>query len=220
MSFGARKVLNSKYTMYVSNTLPGTKKAINYYERQFDQALSLLNVPEGAELPRIVLMNSEQDMGTARRFGAYSAASNTVYIDARRPNKKSIIARLKQANESKKKHGYTYDWFAVADNELSPVVHELGHYQHYQYVKQYADKNQISFGDAKRLFNASLLDFMDDKDYNVAKDISEYASKHFYYNEEELNATNEIMSEAQTLSILKRDKKAIKIIEFLEKGDW
>lgn len=222
VSFGARKVLNSKFNMYVSNTLPGTKKSINYYEKQIDQALSMLNIPDGAELPRIVLMNSEKDMGVGTRFGSFSSASNTVYLDARKPNEKSILSRLKKANQEKRKQGYKTDWFAVDDDALSPVIHELGHYQHYQYVNKYAKENGLMFGESKRRFNEKLIEFMGQKRYNVSEDISAYAKYHFAKvgGELSMNSTNEIISESYTLAVLEKSRKATQIINFLERGEW
>lgn len=103
---------------------------------------------------------------------------------------------------------------------MSPIIHEFGHYQQNQYVNKYAEKNGISYAEAKRKFNAKLLDMIDKNHYNIARDISGYANKHLEDNAELLGQTNEIVSEAYTLSILKSHALADIITELLEGGYW
>ena len=99
---------------------------------------------------------------------------------------------------------------------MSPIIHEFGHYQQYRYVNKYAKQNGIGYAEAKRKSNAKLLEVIHKKHYNIARDISSYAYVHL----EKLGQTNEIVSEAYTLSILKSHALADIITELLEGGYW
>lgn len=103
---------------------------------------------------------------------------------------------------------------------MGPIIHEFGHYQQYQYVNGYAKRNGVSYAEAKRKFNAKLLDMIDKNHYNIARDISGYANEHLEDNAELLGQTNEIISEAYTLSILKSHALADIIKGLLEGGYW
>lgn len=220
VSFSGRKVLTSNHDMYVSDSLKGTKKSINYYEKQVDKALELLDLPNGAEKPRIVLMDAKKDIGRPSAFGSYSPKTNTIYLDATTPNHKAIVKRLKSVNKSWEKDGNQWKFFAVDDDSMSPIIHEFGHYQQYQYVNEYAKQNGVSYAEAKRKFNAKLLDMIDKNHYNIARDISGYAEEHKEKHNTQLIRTNEILSEAYTLSILKSHALADIIRGLLEGGVW
>ncbi len=103
---------------------------------------------------------------------------------------------------------------------MSPIIHEFGHYQQYQYVNKYAEQNGVSYAEAKRKFNAKLLDMIKKNHYNIARDISGYANEYLEDNAELLGQTNEIVSEAYTLSILKSHALADIITGLLEGGYW
>jgi len=220
ISFSGRKVLTSNHDMYVSDSLKGTKKSINYYEKQVDKALELLDLPIGAEKPRIVLMDAKKDLGRQNAFGSYSPKTNTIYLDATTPGHKAIVKRLKTANSTRREDSKYKKYFAVDDDSMSPIIHEFGHYQQYQYVNKYAEQNGVSYAEAKRKFNAKLLDMIDKNHYNIARDISGYADRHYEKNSGQLNQTNEILSEAYTLSILKSHALADIIVGLLEGGYW
>lgn len=220
VSFSGRKVLTSNHDMYVSDNLKGTKKSINYYEKQVDKALELLDLPIGAEKPRIVLMDAKKDIGRPNAFGSYSPKTNTIYLDATTPNHKAIVKRLKNVNKSWEKDGNQWKFFAVDDDSMSPIIHEFGHYQQYQYVKKYAEQNGVSYAEAKSKFNAKLLDMIDKNHYNIARDISGYAEEYKEKHNTQLIRTNEILSEAYTLSILKSHALADIIRGLLEGGVW
>lgn len=220
ISFSGRKVLTSNHDMYVSDSLKGTKKSINYYEKQVDKALELLDLPIGAEKPRIVLMDAKKDLGRPSSFGSYSPSTNTMYLDATTPGHKAIIKRLKAANSTRREDSEYKKYFAVDDDSMSPIIHEFGHYQQYQYVNKYAEQNGVSYAEAKRKFNAKLLDMIDKNHYNIARDISGYADRHYEKYPDQLKQTNEILSEAYTLSILKSHALADIIVGLLEGGDW
>nr|DAP22931.1 MAG TPA: minor capsid protein [Caudoviricetes sp.] len=220
ISFKGRKVLTSNHDMYVSDSLKGTKKSINYYEKQVDKALKLLDLPIGAEKPRIVLMDAKKDLGRQNAFGSYSPKTNTIYLDATTPGHKAIVKRLKDANSTRREDSKYKKFFAVDDDSMSPIIHEFGHYQQYQYVNKYAEQNGVSYAEAKRKFNAKLLDMIDKNHYNIARDISGYANEHLEDNIDLLGQTNEIVSEAYTLSILKSHALADIITGLLEGGYW
>lgn len=220
ISFKGRKVLTSNHDMYVSDSLKGTKKSINYYEKQVDKALELLDLPIGAEKPRIVLMDAKKDLGRPSAFGSYSPSTNTMYLDATTPGHKAIVKRLKTANKFWEKEGEPWKFFAVDDDSMSPIIHEFGHYQQYQYVNKYAKQNGVSYAEAKRKFNAKLLDMIDKNHYNIARDISGYANRNYEKYADQLKQTNEILSEAYTLSILKSHALADIIRGLLEGGVW
>jgi SPP1 gp7 family putative phage head morphogenesis protein len=220
VSFSGRKVLTSNHDMYVSDSLKGTKKSINYYEKQVDKALELLDLPIGAEKPRIVLIDAKKDLGRPNAFGSYSPSTNTMYLDATTPGHKAIVKRLKNVNKSWKKDGNQWKFFAVDDDSMSPIIHEFGHYQQYQYVNKYAEQNGVSYAEAKRKFNAKLLDMIDKNNYNIARDISGYAEEYKEKHITQLTRTNEILSEAYTLSILKSHALADIIRGLLEGGVW
>lgn len=103
---------------------------------------------------------------------------------------------------------------------MSPIIHEFGHYQQYQYVNKYAKQNGVSYAEAKRKFNAKLLDMIKKNHYNIARDISGCAEEHKEKHITQLTTTNEIISEAYTLSILKSHALADIITELLEGGYW
>lgn len=220
ISFKGRKVLTSNHDMYVSDSLKGTKKSINYYEKQVEKALELLDLPIGAEKPRIVLMDAKKDLGRPSTFGSYSPSTNTMYLDATTPGHKAIVKRLKAANNTRREDSKYKKYFAVDDDSMSPIIHEFGHYQQYQYVNKYAEQNGVSYAEAKRKFNAKLLDMIDKNHYNIARDISGYADRHYEKYSGQLNQTNEILSEAYTLSILKSHALADIIVSLLEGGYW
>ena len=61
---------------------------------------------------------------------------------------------------------------------------------------------------------------IDKNHYSIARDISGYAKRYQSENEYSLGATNEIVSEAYTLSILKSHALADIITGLLEGGYW
>lgn len=100
------------------------------------------------------------------------------------------------------------------------MVHELGHYKHYMHIEHHAKANGITYAESKRRFNEKLLEFLRSKRYNIGEDVSGYANKHLNQNIGNLNSTNEIISESNSLNVLKSDKRAKLIIKFLEKEVW
>lgn len=103
---------------------------------------------------------------------------------------------------------------------MGPIINEFGHYQQYQYVNQYAKQNGVSYAEAKRKFNGKLIDMIDKNHYNIARDISGYAEEYKKKHLTQLVQTNDILSEAYTLSILKSHALADIIVDFLEGGYW
>lgn len=220
VSFSGRKVLNSKHNLYVSDNLGSARKSFSYYEKQITEVMSKINVPKGSDPPRFVLYNAEKDIGRKHNFGAYDPQINTVFIDATKPNQKAIIKRLQTTNKKWTKSGQSGKFFSVDDNPESPLAHELGHYKHYMHVTHHAKTNNISYAESKQRFNTKLLEFIHSKEYNIAEDISGYAERHLRSKVGLLNSTNEIISEANALDILKSDVRAGRIIKFLESEEW
>lgn len=220
VSFKGRKVLNSERDLYISDSLGSGRKAFTYYEKQIAKAMEKINVPEGSPSPRFVLYDGSKDIGRKHNFGAYDPGTNTVFLDATKANDKAIILKLKAANKKWLKDGNKNKVFAVDNDPRSPLVHELGHYKHYMQVVHHAQVHGLTYAESKERFNAKLLDFIDSKGYNVGVDISEYAKKHLDKNLQKLNSTNEIISESNALHVLSNDKRAGKIIQFLEKEVW
>ena len=220
VSFRGRKVLNSKHDLYVSDSLGSGRKAFSYYERQIDEAMQKINVPKGSPSPRFVLYDSAKDVGKKHSFGAYDPKTNTVFINSTKANEKAIVKKLQDANQKWLNDGNVGKFFAVDKDARAPLVHELGHYKHYMHIERHARTNGITYAESKRRFNEKLLEFLKSKGYNIGEDISGYAQKHLNKNLEQLNATNEIISESNSLNILKSDKRAKTIIKFLEKEVW
>ena len=220
VSFSARRVLNSKHDLYVADSLGSARKSFNFYERQIDDVLPKLNLPEGAEKPRFVLADFAKDIGKKHSFGSYDPRTNTIFLDSSKPNQKGVERKLKLANEKWANSGKATKFFAVDDDPRSPLVHEMGHKKHYDHVLSHAKKNGITYAESKDRFNEKLLDFMDEKGYDTGRDISGYAKLYLNENRRHHSKTNEIISEAMALSILKDDAKAKQIIKFLEKEGW
>lgn len=220
VSISARKVLNSKHDLYVADSLGSARKSFNFYERQIDDVLPKLNLPDGAEKPRFVLADFAKDVGKKHSFGSFDPKTNTVFLDSSKPNQKGVERKLKLANEKWAKSGKTNKFFAVDDDPRSPLVHEMGHKKHYEHISSHAKKHNITYAESKGRFNEKFLDFIESKGYNIGEDISGYAKTHLDENGSYLNKTNEIISEAMTLSVLKDDAKAKQIIKFLEKEGW
>lgn len=219
MLFSGRKVLNSKHNLYVSDNLGSARQAFSYYDRQIDQVMAKLTVPPGSLPPRFVLFHGPKDLGRSNSFGAYDPMTNTVFLEASKPNEKAILGRLRKANTSWSKKRPGEKLFAVDDDVLSPIVHELGHYKHYMHVSHHAKANDITYSESKRRFNEKLLEFLKEKKYNVGKEVSGYAYEHFE-NTSGLTKTNEIVSEVTTLAYLHGNPRAKLILDFLEKEDW
>ncbi len=220
VAFRGRKVLNSKHDLYVSDNLGSGRKAFSYYERQISEVMQKINVPEGSPEPRFVLYDSAKDVGKKHSFGAYDPGTNTIFLDATKANEKAIVKKLQAANQKWLNDGNVGKFFAIDNDARAPLVHELGHYKHYMHVDHHAKANGISYAESKRRFNTKLLEFLRAKRYNISKDISGYASEHLKSNAVYLNATNEVISEVNTLSFFKNDNKAKQIIKFLEKEEW
>ncbi len=64
-----------------------------------------------------------------------------------------------------------YKKYFADDDPMSPIIHEFGHYQHYQYVNNYAKQNGVSYAEAKRVKLMQPLIF-EKNHYNIARDIS------------------------------------------------
>lgn len=220
MLFSGRKVLNSKHNLYVSDNLGSARQAFSYYDRQIDQVMAKLTVPPGSLPPRFVLFHGPKDLGRSNSFGAYDPMTNTVFLEASKPNEKAILGRLRKANTSWSKKRPGEKLFAVDDDVLSPIVHELGHYKHYMHVSHHAKANGITYSESKHRFNEKLLEFLDKKGYNLGSDISGYAQKHLESNSTKLEMTNEIISESTTLAYLHGNPRAKLILDFLEKEEW
>lgn len=220
VAFRGRKVLNSKYDLYVSDNLGSGRKAFSYYERQISEVMQKINVPEGSPAPRFVLYDSAKDVGKKHSFGAYDPGTNTIFLDATKANEKAIVKKLQVANQKWLNDGNIGKFFAIDNDARGPLVHELGHYKHYMHVEHHAKTNGITYAESKHRFNEKLLEFLKSKRYNVSEDISGYANKHLNKNLGYLNSTNEIISESNSLNILSSDKRAKLIIKFLEKEVW
>ena len=219
VSVSARKVLNSDREIYLSDNLGSARKGFAYLERKIAKAEKHLNLPDGAEPPRYLFVRGQTDFppGHNKSLGAYDPKTNTVILDASRPNAKSIIKRMEEANE--KRGG---NWFAVSDRGASPTFHELGHYKHEQHIQHHARENGITPAQSKDRFNERLLEFLDENGYNVGEEISLYAQEHLenYLDKNDSRMTNEIISEAFTKAKLEKNARAQKIIDFLERGEW
>ncbi|WP_449465223.1 phage minor head protein [Streptococcus suis] len=220
VAFRGRKVLNSKHDLYVSDSLGSARKSFSYYERQINDAMDRLIVPEGSPPPRFVLYDSVKDIGKKNNFGAYDPDNNTVFLNATKFNEKAIVKKLQAANRKWFNDGNAGKFFAVDNDARGPLVHELGHYKHYMHIDHHAKTNGITYAESKSRFNEKLLEFIDDKGYNIVVDISGYAQEHLQQFRGESKSTNEIISEANTLSLLVSDSKGKAIIQFLEKEDW
>lgn len=215
VSFSCRCVLNSNYDMYISDSLGSGRIAFSYYERQINKVLPLINVPNGSPAPRFVLFNGQKDIGKKHNFGAYDQKTNTVFLEATKANEKSILKELKN---SKSKFGQSF--FAVDNEALSPLIHELGHYKHSMHIKHHAETNGITYIKSKERFNEKLLEFTDKNNYNISEDISIYAEFFLFENVGKINSTNEIISESTVLKLLRNNRKSKKIIDLLESEDW
>lgn len=219
MLFNGRKILNSKHNLYVSDNLGSARQAFSYYDRQIDQVMAKLTVPPGSPPPRFVLFHGPKDLGRSNSFGAYDPMTNTVFLETSKPNEKAILGRLQKANSNWAKKHSGERFFAVDDDTLSPIIHELGHYKHYMHVSHHAKANGITYSESKHRFNEKLLEFLKEKKYNVGKEVSGYAHEHFE-NTSGLTKTNEIVSETTTLAYLNGNPRAKLILDFLEKEDW
>ncbi|HEM5097822.1 TPA: hypothetical protein U1359_000971 [Streptococcus suis] len=220
VAFRGRKVLNSKHDLYVSDSLGSARKSYSYYERQIDDVMSRLTVPEGSPSPRFVLYDSAKDIGKKNNFGAYDPETNTVFLNATKFNEKAIVKKLQAANQKWLNDGNIGKFFAVDNDARGPLVHELGHYKHCMHIEHHAKSNGITYAESKRRFNEKLLEFIDEKGYNIGIDISGYAYEHLDGHIDNLNSTNEIVSESNTLDLLSNNSKGNSIIKFLEKEDW
>ncbi|MBL6538728.1 hypothetical protein JNG37_08255 [Streptococcus suis] len=220
VAFRGRRVLNSKHDLYVSDSLGSARKSFSYYERQIDDVMSRLTVPEGSPFPRFVLYDSAKDIGKKNNFGAYDPETNTVFLNATKFNEKAIVKKLQAANQKWLNDGNIGKFFAVDNDPRGPLVHELGHYKHYMHIEHHAKANDITYAESKQRFNEKLLEFLRSKRYNIGEDVSGYANKHLNQNIGNLNSTNEIISESNSLNVLKSDKRAKLIIKFLEKEVW
>ncbi|HEM3702797.1 TPA: hypothetical protein U1D11_001315 [Streptococcus suis] len=88
------------------------------------------------------------------------------------------------------------------------------------HIEHHAKVNGITYAESKRKFNEKLLEFIDEKGYNIGTDISGYAYEHLDGHIDNLTSTNEVISESNTLSLLSSGNRGTAIIQFLEKGDW
>lgn len=220
VAFRGRKVLNSKHDLYVSDSLGSARKSFSYYERQIDDVMSRLTVPEGSPSPRFVLYDSAKDIGKKNNFGAYDPETNTVFLNATKFNERAIVKKLQAANQKWLNDGNTGKFFAVDNDPRGPLVHELGHYKHYMHIEHHAKANDITYAESKQRFNEKLLEFIDEKGYNIGTDISGYAYEHLDGHIDNLTSTNEVISESNTLDLLSNNSKGNSIIKFLEKEDW
>lgn len=215
----ARRVVNSHRDIYLSDSLGSARKSFSYFERKIAKAEKYLNLPDGAEPPRYLFVHGKKDtVLNSKSLGAYDPKTNTVIIETSKPNAKSIIKRLKQADEDTGVKG----WFAVNDRGSSPVFHELGHYKHEQHIRHHARENGLTFSQSKDRFNQKLLEFLAENDYNVGEEISGYANQHLssQIKSGDSRMTNEIIAEAFTKAKLDRNKRAQLIIDFMERGEW
>lgn len=220
VAFRGRKVLNSKHDLYVSDSLGSARKSFSYYERQIDDVMSRLTVPEGSTSPRFVLYDSAKDIGKKNNFGAYDPETNTVFLNATKFNEKAIVKKLQAANQKWLNDGNIGKFFAVDSDARGPLAHELGHYKHYMHIEHHAKVNDITYAESKQRFNEKLLEFLKSKRYNIGEDVSGYAQEHLDEHIGRLISTNEIISEANTLDLLSNNSKGKSIINFLEKEDW
>ncbi|HFU4024537.1 TPA: hypothetical protein ACGO0F_000208 [Streptococcus suis] len=182
--------------------------------------MSRLTVPKGSPSPRFLLYDSAKDIGKKNNFGAYDPKTNTVFLNATKFNEKAIVKKLQAANQKLLNDGNIGKFFAVDNDPRGPLVHELGHYKHYMHIEHHAKANGITYAESKQRFNAKLLKFIDEKRYNIGTDISGYAYEHLDGHIDNLNPTNEIISESNTLDLLSNNSKGNSIIKFLEKEDW
>ncbi len=86
--------------------------------------------------------------------------------------------------------------------------------------EHHAKENGITYAESRQRFNEKLLEFVDEKGYNIGTDISGYVQVHFLQFRNEPESTNEIISESNTLDLLSNNSKGNSIIKFLEKEEW
>ncbi|HFI0633915.1 TPA: hypothetical protein ACGO2G_000376 [Streptococcus suis] len=87
------------------------------------------------------------------------------------------------------------------------------------HIEHHEKANGITYAESKQRFNEKLLEFIDEKGYNIGTDISGYALLHLE-SAPGLSMTNEVMSESTSLALLKSNYRAKAIMDFLETESW
>nr|DAU25541.1 MAG TPA: protein of unknown function (DUF4157) [Caudoviricetes sp.] len=165
----AKRATGTNNQIYVSNALERKTKAIRFYDNQFTEAYGLIeDIASKFDRPKIVI--GSQNEFNKQVLASYMPSENTLYV---RGDIKSNEA-MKEAQD---------DSLAMNNHPLSTVIHELGHWYQYQAIKE--KHPELSHSDVlnKEVENAKdMVDMLNDKGYNLEKDISEYASRSYLRN--------------------------------------
>ncbi|WP_299448189.1 hypothetical protein [uncultured Phascolarctobacterium sp.] len=161
--FQTRKVENATYDIHVSENVNLKPKMLAEATRQINKCISLLDVRNKEELPKIVIASND-DLNNA--LGSYVAYENKLYINSDTLHRKAYekyLATLKNP---------------ASRNPLMTMLHEMIHWQDAR--KYVAEFGEITKQDEYMAYIIEVhRDFVDklvNKRYNFVE-ISDYASK-------------------------------------------
>ena len=201
-----KKVTNSKFELYTDIDSTKDNKAIGLYEKKLNKIMNQL--PKEFTLPNKILVTDFDKRKFGDAIGGYDVSTDILYLNSNYDSNKKII------NYLNKNPG----WFA-SDNDTAVLLHELGHKYHYDIANKIAEKNNISYNEAKERFDNSIENYILTKDNLVDRyienNVSGYAEDGFSKNNARNSSKrmNELMAEYFT--IRNTDSDIIKFINEL-----
>ena len=181
------EVTSTQNKIFLSTRCNISRKELHTLDRRISKAKKLMNISENENFPQIrVITHQEMSKGA---LAAYNSVENVIYIDQNFGKPTSQIIKMQEGS-------------AVAENELSTVVHELFHWKDAQ---EYSRKNGIITEDNRAEYFKKLilkckkkLDILGINEYNV-NETSFYAKDMF-----SIKRFDEVYTEYRTKLLLKR----------------
>jgi hypothetical protein len=203
-----KKVSNSRFDMYTDIKATSRSMAVRLAEKKLTDIEKSL--PEGFEMPKIVVTDFAKSNLNADAIGGYSRETKTMYLNSKFKTEKSI---KKYVNNPK-------GWFANKTTD-APYLHELGHKYYYDRIDSLAKSKGISYNKSRQLYESELADFLKGKSASdgiyVQDNLGTYANNK--YTKGGSNRLSEVMAEWFTVRNSENPSELVKFISDNE-SEW
>ena len=162
-----KHVTNAGYKLYIPPDKTRRDQSIRRIQSIISNAIE--NLPLPIDIPPIVLTNFDKINSNA--IAGYDPKAKAIFYNIYYDTVEKIEEFIN------KTPGY-----CANETVLGPILHELGHKFYYNSIKTLAKKRNMSYNDAKDLFDNAIKESIHNEgaDNNIIDYVSEYAQRNFY----------------------------------------
>ena len=162
IEINVNKVTNSQFNM-VADVNNRRNKAIKLTEKMLREVKKSL--PKNFQIPRIVVIDFERYGLNNKAIGGYHNKSGDLYLNSKYDTKQKILDFVNK-----------YEGNFANKTEYAPMLHELGHKVYYDAIKNFTEKKNISYNEAKKRLDLEIMKLIEKEyDGNIKDIVSMYA---------------------------------------------